>query len=311
MLQTYHGSYRYFPKGHIILHEGDVGDSMFFLDSGTVEAYTKDFKQTINSGDFFGEGALLNADKKRSASVRCVTPIHAIEVSRECFEKYMASENDVVVNLRERNKIRKKERAKMILQVQQKMEDMYAREGDQIFQQGDGGKQCYILEEGTVDISVNDHRVFRVRAGEMFGERGPILGQCQNTSAKCISPGGCKFHILKEKDLQKMLDLHPTLKESVRDTCYRREFQKGVCLLTKKPFPENEADLKKAFDAVDINNSGVLELRNIRNAIMRMDSSFKESDVRDILKSLDLDNSGEVSWKEFKRIFGYGSDEDD
>jgi len=223
----------------------------------------------------------------------------------------MAQENDAVLNLREKDKVRKKERAKMILQVQQKMEDKYAKQGDLIFEQGDDGKQCYILEEGTVNILVNDHRVFRVNPGEMFGERGPILGQCQNTAAKCISPGGCKFHVLNGTDLQKMLDIHPTLKESVRDTCYRREFQKGVCLLTKKPFPKNEADLKKAFDAVDINHSGKLELRNIRNAIMRMDSSFKESDVRDILKSLDLDDSGVVSWNEFKRIFGYGGEEDD
>jgi len=284
---------------------------MYFLDSGTVEVYSKDFKETVHSGDFFGEGALLHPKKIRSANVRCLTPVHAIEVSREYFEKYMAADNSTILNLREKDKSRKRSRAKMILKVQQQMGAKSVACGEHIFREGEDGSQCYILEEGTVDILVNNHRVFRVREGEMFGERGVILGLRQNTAATCTSTGGCKMQILRDYDFYKLLDLHPTLKESVRDTCHRREFQNAICMMTKKPFPKNEKDLKAAFDAVDINQSGVLELRNVRNAIMRLDSSFKESDVRDILKTLDLDDSGEVSWPEFKRIFGYGTDVDD
>lgn len=280
---------------------------MYFLDSGTVEIYSKDFKEIVHSGDFFGEGALLHPKKIRSANVRCLTPIHAIEVSREYFEKYMAADKDAVLNLREKDKSRKRSRAKMILKVQQHMEARSVACDEHIFRENDDGSQCYILEEGSVDISVNNHSVFRVQEGEMFGERGVILGLRQNTAAKCTSAGGCKVHVLRDYDFYKLLDLHPTLKESIRDTCYRREFQKAICMMTKKPFPKNERDLKAAFDAVDINQSGVLELRNVRNAIMRLDSSFKESDVRDILKTLDLDDSGEVSWPEFKRIFGYST----
>ena len=299
---------RYFPKGHIIYHEGDKGENMYFLDSGTVEVYSKNFRETIDSGDFFGEGALLHPRNLRSASVRCLTPIHAIEVSREYFEKYMAQENDAVLNLREKDKSRKRQRAKTILRLQQQMDRLDVAQGEYVFQEGADGKQLYILEEGKVDISVMNNSVYQIVPGEMFGERGVILGQKQNTAAKCVSPGGCTMHILRDYDFYKLIDTqHPTLKESIRDTCYRREFQKAICMLTKRPFPTNEKDLKKAFDAVDINNSGVLELRNIRNAIMRLDKSFRESDVRDILNSLDLDYSGEVSWSEFKRIFGYGN----
>jgi hypothetical protein len=39
-----------------------------------------------------GEGALLHPQKLRSASIRCVTPVHAIEVNREYFEKYLANQ---------------------------------------------------------------------------------------------------------------------------------------------------------------------------------------------------------------------------
>ena len=89
---------KYFPKGHVVYKEGDLGNSMFFINSGSVEVYTKDGTKSIrHSGDCFGEGALLNPKKIRSASVRCVTPVHAIQISREYFEKYMATEEGEVV----------------------------------------------------------------------------------------------------------------------------------------------------------------------------------------------------------------------
>jgi Ca2+-binding EF-hand superfamily protein len=85
--------------------------------------------------------------------------------------------------------------------------------------------------------------------------------------------------------------------------CLRREFQKAVCLKTKRPFPKNEKELREAFDAVDLAHAGALKLRNIRNLIQEFDPSFTEDDIQDILHSLDLDDSGEVSWTEFKKIF--------
>lgn len=301
----------YFPKGHVLYHKGDRGDCMYFVDSGTIELYANDFKETIHSGDFFGAGALLSDDGLRSASARCLTPVHVIEVSREYLEKYMAQEHDTVLNLREIDKARKHNRAKTILRLQQQMEERKVDEGKYFYSVGGDGNQCYVLEHGRVDIMVKNHKVFRVQEGEMFGEQGVILGQNQNTDAKCVSKEGCKVHLLRRDVFAKMLETHPSLKNSVRDTCYRREFQKAICMMTKRPFPTNEKDLRRAFDAVDRNSSGVLELRNVRNAIMRLDPTFTENDVHDILDSLDLDRSGTISWPEFKRIFGYSNEEDD
>lgn len=84
---------RYFPKGHMVYKEGDEGNHMYFINSGSVEVFTKDGTRTIRqAGDCFGEGALLHPKKIRSASIRTVTPVHAIRISREYFEKYMATE---------------------------------------------------------------------------------------------------------------------------------------------------------------------------------------------------------------------------
>lgn len=52
------------------------------MNTGAIEVYTKDgFRKTLRkSGEFFGEGALLNPGKIRSASIRCLTPVQAIEI---------------------------------------------------------------------------------------------------------------------------------------------------------------------------------------------------------------------------------------
>lgn len=94
---------RYFPTGNIVYEEGDTGNAMYFINSGSIEVYTKNGERQVRStGDFFGEGALLHPKKIRSASIRCLTPVHAIEISREYFEKYLASDESIKLNLREK-----------------------------------------------------------------------------------------------------------------------------------------------------------------------------------------------------------------
>lgn len=296
---------RYFPKGHVVYHEGDVGNVMYFLNSGTIEVYTRDgfTKNLRKSGDFFGEGALLHPKKIRSASIRCVTPVHAIEVSREYFEKYLASEEGAKLSLREKDKARKRQRAKTILQLQKSMKDTVLNKGDFIFQVGEEGKDMYILEEGKVNISVQGHNVLSLQPGEMCGEHSLIFGRPRNVSAQCVSDL-CKLHVLRARDFYGLLDLHPSLKESVRDICLRRDFQKALCFKIKKSFPKKEADLRAAFNSMDRNDSGAIELRELRTMIKQFDPTYTEADIRDILKSLDLNDSGSLTWAEFIRIFG-------
>lgn len=278
---------------------------MYFINSGKVEVYTKDgFTRNIRSqGDFFGEGALLHPKKIRSASIKCVTPVHAIEVSREYFEKYLATEEGCVLDLREKDKTRKRERAKTMLRLQKNMQEKTFRHGEEIFRIGEEGGRLYIIEQGQVRISVQDHTVLILGPGEMCGEQSLIFGRPRNVSAHCEGDF-CQLHVLQGKDFYKLLETHPSLKESVRDMAMRREFMKAVCVKTKKAFPKNMKDLRAAFDAADVNNSGKLELMNLRKIIKTLDSNYSEKDIRDILDSLDLNKSGDITWKEFVRIFG-------
>jgi Ca2+-binding EF-hand superfamily protein len=73
---------------------------------------------------------------------------------------------------------------------------------------------------------------------------------------------------------------------------------------TKRPFPTRHADLKAAFDAADEDSSGYISAANMRSMLKQMDPTLNDCDIHEILCSLDLDETGQISFGEFKSIFG-------
>jgi serine/threonine protein kinase/Ca2+-binding EF-hand superfamily protein len=296
---------RYFPSGHVIYREGDRGKSMYFINSGRIEVSSKDgFKASIETGDFFGEGALLSKSGRRSASIKTLTPVHAIEISKEYFDKYLASGYDTQINLRERDKERKRNRAKTILASTKTMEEQWYPKGSSLYEQGRPGDDVFILEEGEVDVTIEDHTVYAVKPGELCGESAVIFGKPRNTAAKCVSDK-CLVHILKGEDFTKIVNsmASSTLKESLRDITHRREFQKALVFTTKKAFPTTEAELREAFEETDYDRSGKIDLADITLMLKQIDATWTNKEIKEILASLDLDRTGAVNWEAFKRMF--------
>uniref|UniRef100_A0A7S2YCT2 cGMP-dependent protein kinase n=1 Tax=Entomoneis paludosa TaxID=265537 RepID=A0A7S2YCT2_9STRA len=297
---------KHFPKGHMIYKEGEIGNAMYFINSGSVEVFTKDgYRSTRHAGEFFGEGALLNPKKTRSASIRALTPIHVMEISRDYFEKYMSSDSDVKVKLREKDKARKRQRAKTLLQLHQNTKEKLYKKGDKLFQKGERTTDLFILSEGDVWLQAKGQDVISVDMGEICGEHSAVFGRPRNVDAVCKSDE-CKALVLHARDFQKLLSTQPHFKESIREICLRREFQKALCVDTGKPFPKDEKDLKAAFDFVASHsgNTEFIEFDGLKSLLHNFDPTYTEEDMLDILESLDLDETGRISWSEFKRIFG-------
>jgi serine/threonine protein kinase len=83
--------HKHFPRGHVIFHAGDTGDAMYFINSGKVEVQTRkgQLVAILRSGDFFGEGSLLDEEKKRFTSAKCATPVDVIQIKRVDFDRYV------------------------------------------------------------------------------------------------------------------------------------------------------------------------------------------------------------------------------
>ena len=77
-----------FDSGEIIFHEGDEADAAWLITAGEVcvyaEARPNEPLARLGVGQCFGERACLS-DEPRSATVRTLTPIEAIRISREHF----------------------------------------------------------------------------------------------------------------------------------------------------------------------------------------------------------------------------------
>ena len=293
---------RHFPRGTTIYREGNTGNHMYFINSGIIEVTTKDGSRAVRrQGDFFGEGALLHPKKIRSATIRCLTPVHAIEITREYFEKYVAS-SGLHADLKEKDKTRKKNRAKTILKLQKNLKTIAVDQGRIFFKEGEDADCLFILERGIVNTFVDGKKVFEVRPGDIFGEHSLIMSRPRNTTATCMS-NECVVHEMKSRDFYELNNSSSTLRSSLRELCLRREFQKALVKKTGKEFPSVD-DLREVFDAADINQSGYLSEDEVATLLTSFDPSLSQGELKEIVQALDLDETGKIFFNEFKLIFG-------
>jgi serine/threonine protein kinase/CRP-like cAMP-binding protein len=310
-LLSEHMKNKYYEKGRVLYKEGDFGNHMYFINSGSIEVTTKEGAVARRGrGDFFGEGALLHPKKIRSATITCVTPVHALEISRQYFEKYLAgSQTGLAINLKEKDRTRKRNRAKTILRLQSQLQRKSYKKGDCLFQVGEEGDFLYIIEQGVVDILVDGNVVVHVNEGDVCGEHSLIMGRPRNTNAVCASAEGCVTLRMPARDFYSLYNSSSTMRDSLRELCLRREFQKALVRKTARSFNSID-DLKKVFELADEDGDGVINLNELTKLLVNFDHSFSKEEIQDILSSMDLTKDGLISMNEFKQVFANGIDVD-
>ncbi|MEO8508135.1 MAG: Crp/Fnr family transcriptional regulator [Betaproteobacteria bacterium] len=97
------GVVRQFPKQTVLIHEGDVGDSLYIILAGRVKVYASNAagrEVVINfhgAGEYVGEMSLDGAP--RSASVVTVEPSTCAIVNRAQFRDFLAANPDFAQHL--------------------------------------------------------------------------------------------------------------------------------------------------------------------------------------------------------------------
>ena len=85
---------RNYPKNTVIINENDHADSLYIIESGRVKVYCSDkngkefIMNTLGPGEYFGELALLD-DDKRSASVRTMEKASFCIIYKEDFHRVL------------------------------------------------------------------------------------------------------------------------------------------------------------------------------------------------------------------------------
>jgi len=69
--------------------------------------------------------------------------------------------------------------------------------GSVIFNEGDPGDCLYVILDGEVDIRVHEHQVWRLKAGEIFGEMA--LVEARSRSAQAVARTACRLVAVDER----------------------------------------------------------------------------------------------------------------
>lgn len=97
------GHVRSYKKNTIVVNEGDAGDTLFVILSGTVKAFSTDQNGreitygTIGAGDYFGEMSLDGGP--RSASIMTLEPTTCSVISRAAVREHIVEHPDFAFEL--------------------------------------------------------------------------------------------------------------------------------------------------------------------------------------------------------------------
>lgn len=95
---------RSYPKNTVIINENDVADSLYVIESGKVKVYCSDkngkefIMNTLSGGDYFGELALLD-DDRRSASVRTMEKADFCIIYKQDFNQVLNEHPNIAKTL--------------------------------------------------------------------------------------------------------------------------------------------------------------------------------------------------------------------
>jgi serine/threonine protein kinase len=175
--------HKHFPRGHYIFHAGDEGSSMYFLTSGKVEVQTRkgQLVSILRSGDFFGEGALLEQENSRFTTAKCATPVDVIEIKREEFDRYTKASHETRNDLKRKWRARNLVYAKNLLRLQTNVQVKNLKKGDVIYKEGD--VVCTSMfrvddkDGGELLVTHQNTPVHKYIAGDSFGESSLLFNK--------------------------------------------------------------------------------------------------------------------------------------
>jgi CRP/FNR family transcriptional regulator, cyclic AMP receptor protein len=87
-----------FEPGNVIVSEGDPGDAMYIVLSGTAEVDVGGRFHVLTVGDFFGEMALISS-RKRMATVKAKDPVETLKIPADAFQTFLLEHPTVAVSM--------------------------------------------------------------------------------------------------------------------------------------------------------------------------------------------------------------------
>ncbi|KAJ3264655.1 hypothetical protein HDU77_007846 [Chytriomyces hyalinus] len=235
----------YFVPGDIIIFQGEIGNDMYFMLSGSVSVIVGENRvSSLNEGSFFGEVALI-ANIPRTATIQAERYCMLYKLTRDAFTSILRDFEDVRRNVdiiyKERmERIRLEEEARKIAAARELMakvpflrreiddgrNDLFVYRvatslvaafyvsGDTVFNQGDIGNDMYFVKTGTVDVVVGGKKVSYLKEGSFFGEVAVIANIPRTATIIAATP--CMLYRLTRPAFESIMDEFKDVGENVQ-----------------------------------------------------------------------------------------------
>eukprot|EP00977_Amphora_coffeiformis_P004489 scaffold965_cov158-Amphora_coffeaeformis.AAC.13 len=299
---------RHFPRGHYIFRAGEKGEAMYFLSSGKVEVQTRKGQMVaiLRSGDFFGEGSLLDEENHRFTTAKCVTPVDVLEIPRADFERYVGASHRTRRDLNRKWRARSLTYAKNLLRLQKNLKIREFKKGDIIYNEGEKGTSMFTVEDkdgGELLVSHGDNVVHKYVSGDSFGESSLLFQRPRSSTVTCNSEN-CRLREMLSEDFLALIESSPEMAKSLKNMARKRLFKRAVKAYSfeSKRGTTNE-DLERVFHEFDIDHNGSLDLDDVTRLMHRMDPNFPVEEIKALLLYVDVNEDGQITLEEFKSLF--------
>ncbi len=197
-----------FATNEIIIHEGELGDAFFIMESGSVRVFTKDpdgneiVLARLEAKNYFGEQALLEKiAKPRNATVRAISEVKLLKISQKTLHELLHLDEDlhpILTSIGEKQLLEKfSQQLSELASIKDdllNLADQHIQEFDDqqtIFNEGDIPDNVYVIIKGQVSIKITTlilHHAENVilSEGNIFGEFGVLQNKPRSGTAKAI-----------------------------------------------------------------------------------------------------------------------------
>jgi cAMP-dependent protein kinase regulator len=227
---------RSLAMGEFLFHQGDPGDSIFIVTSGTVRISRGDLTLAeLAEGAFFGEGAFFSHEP-RNADVVAVAPAELLEIRREDTEGLLSRHPGVANALSAFYRRRvldgilaaspffgllpEGERKTLA----DRLQLVRVEPGEVVVREGDTDRSLYLVKRGAFRVTARTPGqaepavLAELGAGSLFGEVALVSEAPRTATVSALEEG----EVLRagEADLRPVLERHPELRralEKLRD----------------------------------------------------------------------------------------------
>jgi putative peptide zinc metalloprotease protein len=210
-----------YPAGSAVVTEEASGDRLYLISEGRVEVSVGGSKGpvplgTLESGELFGEIALLEPEGKRQATVTAITPLITFSLAAPAFQgvldthlqartAFAAAAEDLLV-------------AKFLKQASpfatlspdrlrwltSGLKRLSVSAGTAIIREGETGESCYLVRSGQVEVLAQqdgsaERRLATLGPGTLFGEAALLTEAPRNATVRVLE--ACELLVLNRADL--------------------------------------------------------------------------------------------------------------